>query len=139
MPFYLLSGAGFSRNWGGILAPEMFNQLIGSSLIDDELRRMLWRDRSFEDVLAALQAAADDEGKRRYRLLVSEIVGIFNGMTQSFERTFRRAIYTQPGHPAGAKILAIRLGQQMGTSRHAGHEAPQQFRSQWSDSGPLCG
>ena len=86
MPFYLLSGAGFSRNWGGILAPEMFNQLIGSSLVDEELRRMLWRDRSFEDVLAALQLATDDESKRRYKLLVSEIVGIFNGMSQSFQR-----------------------------------------------------
>lgn len=94
MPFYLLSGAGFSRNWGGILAPEMFNQLIGSSLIDDELRRILWRDRSFEDVLAALPFAGDEEGKRRHKLLLSEIVGVFNGMSQSFQR--REFEFRQP-------------------------------------------
>lgn len=90
----LLTGAGFSRNWGGILAPEMFNQLIGADLIDDELRRLLWRDRSFEDVLAALQLSSDPAGKKRYDILVTELVGIFNGMTQSYQR--REFEFRQP-------------------------------------------
>ena len=67
----LLTGAGFSYNWGGMLASEVFSYVIGCDEIDDELRRLLWRDRNFEDVLAALQRATDDEGKRRYQLLVS--------------------------------------------------------------------
>jgi len=47
----LLTGAGFSRNWGGMLAPEVFQYLLGCSELDEELRRLLLRDRSFEDVL----------------------------------------------------------------------------------------
>jgi hypothetical protein len=80
----LLTGAGFSYNWGGMLASEVFSYLIGCDEIDDELRRLLWRDRNFEDVLAALQRATDDEGKRRYQLLVSALAGMFNGMGQAF-------------------------------------------------------
>ena len=80
----LLTGAGFSYNWGGMLASEVFSYLIGCDEIDDELRRLLWRDRNFEDVLAALQRATDDEGKRRYPLLVSALAGMFNGMGQAF-------------------------------------------------------
>ena len=53
----LLTGAGFSRNWGGMLAGDVFPYLLGCDELDDELRRQLWRDRSFEDVLAALQLA----------------------------------------------------------------------------------
>ena len=80
----LLTGAGFSYNWGGMLASEVFSYLIGCDEIDDELRRLLWRDRNFDDVLAALQRATDDEGKRRYQLLVSALAGMFNGMGQAF-------------------------------------------------------
>lgn len=80
----LLTGAGFSYNWGGMLASEVFSYLIGCDEIDDELRRLLWRDRNFEDVLAALQRATDDEGKRTYQLLVSALAGMFNGMGQAF-------------------------------------------------------
>ena len=80
MNHFLLTGAGFTRNWGGILANEMFSQLLGSKLIDEPLRRLLLRDRNFEDVLASLQQASDRESKDRYHLLLSEIVGIFNSM-----------------------------------------------------------
>jgi hypothetical protein len=57
----LLTGAGFTRNWGGMLADEVFDNLIGSQELDDTIRTMLWRARtnrgSFEDVLAELQLA----------------------------------------------------------------------------------
>ena len=56
----LLTGAGFSRNWGGWLASEAFEYLLGAPEIDDELRRVLLTDklkgRGFEDTLADLQA-----------------------------------------------------------------------------------
>lgn len=58
----------------------MFNQLLGSALLDEPLRRLLLRDRNFEDVLASLQQASDRESKDRYNLLLSELVGIFNAM-----------------------------------------------------------
>jgi hypothetical protein len=35
MPYYLLTGAGFSRNWGGWLANEAFEYLLGAPEIDD--------------------------------------------------------------------------------------------------------
>src|ERR1700738_524584 len=57
MTHIVLTGAGFSRNWGGMLASDVFTYLLGCNELDEELRRLLWRDRSFEDVLAALQFA----------------------------------------------------------------------------------
>jgi hypothetical protein len=80
----LLTGAGFSYNWGGMLASEVFSYLIGCEEIDHELWSLLWRDRNFEDVLVALQSATDDDGKGRYQLLVSVLAGMFNGMGQAF-------------------------------------------------------
>jgi len=43
MPHILLFGAGFSRNWGGWLADEAFEYLLGHPRIDDGLRVLLWR------------------------------------------------------------------------------------------------
>ena len=88
MTHILLTGAGFSYNWGGLLASDMFSRLLRSKLIDDTIRQLLWRERShsggFEDVLAALQLATDTDSKRRYDILTSELVGLFNGMGQAF-------------------------------------------------------
>jgi hypothetical protein len=80
----LLTGAGFSYNWGGKLASEVFQYLLGCDDVDAELRRLLLRDRNFEDVLAALQRATDAEGKRRHQLLVSVLAGMFNEMGLAF-------------------------------------------------------
>jgi hypothetical protein len=84
MTHILLTGAGFSRNWGGMLASDVFSYLLGCNELDEELRALLLRDRSFEDVLAALQLAKDDGSKRRYNLLTSALVGMFNGMGLAF-------------------------------------------------------
>ena len=58
MTFILLTGAGFSRNWGGWLS-------AGSPEIDDNLRSLLWPSKEpgggFEDALAELQ----EEHERR--------------------------------------------------------------------------
>ena len=87
MTHILLTGAGFSRNWGGVLAHEVFQRLIGDGT-SEALRNLLWRARStgqnFEDVLAALQGATDDQGKALCAELISLLVGIFNGMGQAF-------------------------------------------------------
>ena len=58
MNFVLLLGAGFTRNWGGWLASEAFEYLLGSPELDDGLRDLLWehKDRGgFEAALAKLQ------------------------------------------------------------------------------------
>jgi hypothetical protein len=57
---FMLMGAGFSRNWGGWLADEVFDYLLGSPEIrrSPDLRRLLWRFRErggFESVLGEAQ------------------------------------------------------------------------------------
>ena len=42
MTYILLTGAGFSRNWGGWLASEAFEYLIGCGELDSDLRTLLW-------------------------------------------------------------------------------------------------
>jgi hypothetical protein len=56
--FILLTGAGFSRNWGGWLASEAFEYLLGCPEVDAGLRDLLWRQKrvgGFEGALAKLQ------------------------------------------------------------------------------------
>jgi hypothetical protein len=88
MTHILLTGAGFSHNWGGMLAEGVFSYLLGCDELDDETRGLLWRARSnrggFEDVLAALQLATDVASKKRHHNLTSALVGMFNGMGLAF-------------------------------------------------------
>lgn len=61
MVHLLLIGAGFSRNWGGWLATEAFEHLLGSPEVvkDESLRQLLWRHQGsggFEAALGELQA-----------------------------------------------------------------------------------
>jgi len=56
----LLLGAGFSRNWGGWLANEAFEYLLGCNEVvnSPRLRKLLWQHQpagGFEDALAELQ------------------------------------------------------------------------------------
>jgi roadblock/LC7 domain-containing protein len=60
MNLVILLGAGFSRNWGGWLAKEAFEYLLGCDEIVNcsRLRQLLWEHQSaggFEDALADLQ------------------------------------------------------------------------------------
>ncbi len=58
MTFTLLLGAGFSRNWGGWLADEVFEYLIGYKRITPPLRELLMRHKGkggYEAALAELQ------------------------------------------------------------------------------------
>jgi hypothetical protein len=58
--YVLLLGAGFTRNWGGWLANEMFEYLLGHPAIDDDVRAILWEHEKygFESALGVLQAAS---------------------------------------------------------------------------------
>lgn len=60
VPHYLLTGAGFSANWGGWVASEAFEYLLGCPEImgDQALCDLLWKYQAsggFEDSLAQLQ------------------------------------------------------------------------------------
>jgi hypothetical protein len=95
MTSILLTGAGFSRNWGGWLADETFEYLLGSPELDGDLRALLWRSKKagggFENALAELQIeydrSRDDRTKKRLNDLQAAIIGMFNQMDHSFAMT----------------------------------------------------
>jgi SIR2-like domain len=92
MPHYLLAGAGFSRNWGGWLANEAFEYLLGASEIDGHLRSLLWdaklRGEGFEGALAvAQQAYLFEKGPKSQNALgrlTQAVIGMFESMQRGF-------------------------------------------------------
>jgi hypothetical protein len=93
MAHILLTGAGFSRNWGGWLANEVFESLIGE--VDEHLRHLLWQSKrragGFEDTLAELEHQVRLSGNERVKKqlvdLQTAIVGVFNAMNEALKRT----------------------------------------------------
>jgi hypothetical protein len=83
MTFTLLTGAGFSYNWGGPLASEVFSDLLADRDIDALTRDRLFA-AGFEQVLADLQLSTDPDDKNRHDALIAAVVGIFNGMNNTF-------------------------------------------------------
>jgi SIR2-like domain len=94
MPHYLLTGAGFSRNWGGWLASEAFEYLLGVPEIDDRLRDILWdaklRDEGFEGALSIVQNKytydKSPENKKRLDTLTRAVIGMFTAMQTAFNK-----------------------------------------------------
>ncbi len=94
MPYYLLTGAGFSRNWSGWLANEAFEYLLGAPEVDDYLRRVLWgaklRGEGFEGALSVVQAAfasnKSSEDKRRLDKFTQAVIGMFTAMQAAFNK-----------------------------------------------------
>lgn len=87
----LLLGAGFSRNWGGWLADEAFEYLLGCRQIDAGLKKLLWDNKrrgGFEAALAELQDAhfSSNRGPPEERLtnLLSAILQMFKDMDEAF-------------------------------------------------------
>jgi hypothetical protein len=63
MKHVLLLGAGFSRNWGGWLASEVFEYLLGTKQVaqNDYLKNLLWKNKDrggFEAALTEVQTQA---------------------------------------------------------------------------------
>jgi hypothetical protein len=104
MTHLLLTGAGFSRNWGGWLADETLEYLLGAPEIDDYLRSLLWRSKlsggGFEAALAGLQdaytAVASPEIKERLNALTTALVGMFNAMNRAYSK---QRFEPSPEHP----------------------------------------
>ncbi|SRR6266852_3169678 len=75
----LLLGAGFSRNWGGWLADEAFEYLLGCPEIDRGLRELLWRYKGqggFEAALDELQTETPPKTERDKALRTSMMGGV---------------------------------------------------------------
>jgi hypothetical protein len=87
----LLTGAGFSRNWGGWLADEAFEYLLGVDGLHPRVRRMLWdhkeRKTGFEGVYTALKGAATNPTEVEvFRSFDSAVAGMFHVMRGGFEK-----------------------------------------------------
>jgi hypothetical protein len=87
----LLLGAGFSRNWGGWLATEAFEYLLGRPEIDEPLRQLLWKHRrgeGFEGALGEVQEqylrTADPISREQVRQLEAAIGQMFADMNRGF-------------------------------------------------------
>ena len=93
MATILLTGAGFSRNWGGWLADEAFEYLLGSSHVDESIRTRLWiakeKREGFEDVLAQLQseyeARSFGQSEQEFRNLTNAITAMFAEMAAGYK------------------------------------------------------
>ena len=90
MTHVLLTGAGFSKNWGGLVAVEFFSRLLGEEL-DEETRNLLFETRTlggFETVMTRLQEASKNSSTDKKRLddFTAAVVGIFNFMNNHFLR-----------------------------------------------------
>lgn len=92
MADFLLLGAGFSRNWGGWLACEAFEHLLGCPEVvgDPNLRKLLWQHQhqgGFEAALADLQLAFSRDrqaGGPPLMALQSAVTRMFDDMNKAF-------------------------------------------------------
>ncbi len=90
---YLLLGAGFSRNWGGLLASDVFDHLIGAPevLANSYLRGVLFKHRGegFEQALTEVQMDYRRDlaqyGKNLEGIQTA-IARIFDRMNRSYEQ-----------------------------------------------------
>ena len=100
----MLTGAGFSRNWGGWLANEAFEYILGRPEIGKELRTRLWQDkiqrRGFEDTLGELQRQkqkVDQSAAKMVREFMGALVAMFDAMNKGLSAaTFEWQ--TDPSH-----------------------------------------
>src|SRR5689334_12868745 len=123
MNFVLLLGAGFSRNWGGWLAAEAFEYLLGCPEIvrEPRLRSLLWKHQptgGFEDALAELQAAY----VRDPRANDQQLMAFQTAVSRMFEacEAFRRAVHPLPHMTVVTslqEIATVRTGLLAGASR----------------------
>jgi hypothetical protein len=82
MSHILLVGAGFSHNWGGMLAADLFDDLLGAPELDTHCKDLLWQHRQggFEGALAVLQG----EGGPSLEHMEKALRGVFSRMNSAF-------------------------------------------------------
>lgn len=88
---YILTGAGFSKNWGGWLSNELWAYLFGHPDIQKsaDLRELLWENRQqgFENALekARQNALTNQKWMTRYKTLESVVMEAFEKMDNLFK------------------------------------------------------
>jgi hypothetical protein len=95
IPHILLTGAGFSYNWGGYLAKEAFDYLLGVTEPDDHLRRLLWAHQAkgwgFEITLAVLRKEYEEnyspQVEQDYQNMTTAVRRMFGDMWLAFQQS----------------------------------------------------
>ncbi len=109
MSHILLTGAGFSYNWGGWLASEAFEYLLGAPELDDYCRDLLWAHKDtggFEKSLSVLQTGNPNPAEGSpLRQLEAAIRAMFGAMNRGFFRTGFELEFTRPPE-TGANSVA---------------------------------
>lgn len=143
----LLIGAGFSRNWDGWLAGEVFDYLIGVPDLDETCRHLLWAHKAagFEKALSVLQADKSPNARSPdspLRRMEAAITQMFRDMGRGwFHEGFEFEFMSPPetGRSNVKKFLArfdaiFSLNQdpllEIGYCQRA--EPPQAFNPRWS-------
>jgi SIR2-like domain len=88
----LLTGAGFSHNWGGWLANEAFEYLLGCSVVTSVIATELWKAKAtgagFEGALESLRGQyatyKDVRHETELKTFESMLLGMFNTMNSSY-------------------------------------------------------
>ena len=93
MTHILLTGAGFSRNWGGWLTDEVFEYLLGCPEINQDIQTALWRSKNsklgFENTLQDLRAEAEKHKHDRPTSNVKTFERMLEGMFDSMNNGFK--------------------------------------------------
>ncbi len=101
MNYVLLTGAGFSRNWGGWLADECFEYLLSCAEITPVIRRELWKSKvrklGFENTLQELRSLSAKHGDDRHRSELSAFETMLEGMFHTMRIGFERVQF-EPAH-----------------------------------------
>jgi hypothetical protein len=86
----ILTGAGWTRNWGGLLAAELWDQLIGHRSIQNNsrLRELLLSEPSFETALGRVQAEPFSPSDRQIleRALLDAFIAMDREVAQISDR-----------------------------------------------------
>jgi len=90
---YILTGAGFTANWGGWPADKLLSSLLSSNAIktNQDLRLFLSKtnNQNFESILDELRKLAEDDPKQwkdKLRILEGAIIEDFKEMEQDYAR-----------------------------------------------------
>jgi hypothetical protein len=89
MSALLFTGAGFSHNWGGWLANEAFEYLLGRPEMNPRIRNCLWKnggnfESTFQDLQAAATNRADASAADDFQRFNLMLLAMFEAMKLGF-------------------------------------------------------
>jgi hypothetical protein len=107
----LLTGAGFSRNWGGWLATEAFEYLLGCSTITPVISSELWKAKHngsrFEGALDSLRALRDKYKDERHEAELKTFEQMLEGMFSTMNSSYITLDF-EPSHNFGKRAAPVR-------------------------------